>query len=234
MSIHLRRDLDAIRQDLQGLAGLVETAIYKSIRALTERDAALAKTVIDGDKAIDAEENHIDEECLKVLALHQPVAVDLRLIASAMMIVVDLERMGDIAEEIAERAVHLASRPPLAIPDDIIGMTDLSISMVKQSLEAFIGVDAEMARRIIRMDDGVNELNNRLIAHILNQMRNNPAQLEENLSLFSVIRCIERIADHATNIAEDVCYLVEGEIVRHTDRAQVLGRPRTRSLRSTS
>ena len=233
MSIHLQRDLDGIRKGLLGLAGLVETAIYNSIRSLVERDVELARKVVDGDAAIDAEENHIDEECLKVLALHQPVAVDLRLIASAMMIVVDLERMGDLAEEIAERTIHLATRPPLAIPDEIVSMTDLSISMVRQSLEAFIGVDAEMARRIIRMDEGVNALNNRLIAHILDQMRSNPSQLEENLSLFSVVRCLERIADHATNIAEDVCYLVEGEIIRHTDRAQVLGRPRTRPTRST-
>jgi phosphate transport system protein len=233
MSIHLQRDLDGIRKGLLGLAGLVEAAIYNSIRSLVERDAELARKVVDGDAAIDAEENHIDEECLKVLALHQPVAVDLRLIASAMMIVVDLERMGDLAEEIAERTIHLATRPPLAIPDEIVSMTDLSISMVRQSLEAFIGVDAEMAMRIIRMDEGVNALNNRLIAHILEQMRSNPSQLEENLSLFSVVRCLERIADHATNIAEDVCYLVEGEIIRHTDRAQVLGRPRTRPTRST-
>ena len=233
MSIHLQRDLDGIRKGLLGLAGLVETAIYNSIRSLVERDVELARKVVDGDAAIDAEENHIDEECLKVLALHQPVAVDLRLIASAMMIVVDLERMGDLAEEIAERTIHLATRPPLAIPDEIVSMTDLSISMVRQSLEAFIGVDAEMARRIIRMDEGVNALNNRLIAHILDQMRSNPSQLEENLSLFSVVRCLERIADHATNIAEDVCYLVEGEIIRHTDRAQVLSRPRARPTRST-
>lgn len=233
MSIHLQRDLDGIRKGLIGLAGLVETAIYDSIRSLTERDAELARKVVEGDAVIDAEENHIDEECLKVLALHQPVAVDLRLIASAMMIVVDLERMGDLAEEIAERTIHLSTKPPLAIPDEIVSMTDLSISMVRQSLEAFIGVDAEMARRIIRMDDGVNDLNNRLIAHILEQMRLNPSQLEENLSLFSVVRCLERIADHATNIAEDVCYLVEGEIIRHTDRAQVLGRPRNRSTRPT-
>lgn len=233
MSIHLQRDLDGIRQGLLGLAGLVETAIYNAIRSLTERDADLARKVVDGDALIDAEENHIDEECLKILALHQPVAVDLRLIASAMMIVVDLERMGDLAEEIAERTIHLASCPPLAIPDEIVAMTDLSISMVRQSLEAFIGVDAEMARRIIRMDEGVNDLNNRLIAHILGQMRANPSQLEENLSLFSVVRCLERIADHATNIAEDVCYLVEGEIIRHTDRAQALVRPRSRPTRPT-
>lgn len=233
MSIHLQRDLDGIRKGLLGLAGLVETAIYDSIRSLIERDAELARRVVDGDAVIDAEENHIDEECLKALALHQPVAVDLRLIASAMMIVVDLERMGDLAEEIAERTIHLSTKPPLEIPDEIVSMTDLAITMVRQSLEAFIGVDAEMARRIIRMDEGVNDHNNRLIAHILEQMRSNPFQLEENLSLFSVVRCLERIADHATNIAEDVCYLVEGEIIRHTDRAQVLGRPRIRSTRPT-
>jgi len=232
MSIHLQRDLDAIRKDLLALAGLVETSIYKAVRALTERDIDLAREVIEGDALIDSEENHIDEECLKVLALHQPVAVDLRLIASAMMIVVDLERMGDLAEEIAERAQHLSSRPPVPIPTDVIAMTDLAITMVRQSLEAFIGVDSELARRIIRMDEGVNDINRRMITHVVDQMRANPALIEENLSLFSVVRCLERIADHATNIAEDVCYLVEGEIIRHKDRAEALARQLNRGTRA--
>lgn len=232
MAIHLERDLDGIRKGILGLAGLVETAIYDAIRSLVERDPDLARQVIAGDAQIDAEENRIDEECLKVLALHQPVAVDLRLIASAMMIVVDLERMGDLAEEIAERSIHLASRPPLAIPDEIARMTDLAITMVRQSLEAFISLDTETAWQIIRMDEGVNAHNTRLIDHILGQMRSNQAQLEENLSLFSVVRCLERIADHATNIAEDVCYLVEGEIIRHKDRGQSPGRPLNRPTRA--
>jgi phosphate transport system protein len=140
--------------------------------------------------------------------------------------------MGDLAEEIAERALHLSSRPPVPIPTDVIAMTDLAITMVRQSLEAFIGVDSELARRIIRMDEGVNDINRRMITHVVDQMRANPALIEENLSLFSVVRCLERIADHATNIAEDVCYLVEGEIIRHKDRAEALARQLNRGTRA--
>ena len=116
MAKHLQRDLDSLQQDMLALAGLVEGAVHKAIRALQERDVELAREVIDGDGQIDNEENHIDEECLKILALHQPVAVDLRLIAAAMLINVDLERIGDLAEEIAERAIHLAEPPLLADP----------------------------------------------------------------------------------------------------------------------
>ena len=142
MAKHLQRDLDELQRDLLALAGLVEGAIHKAIRALQDRDVRLAREVIAGDNQIDNEENHIDEECLKMLALHQPVAVDLRRITAAMMIVVDLERMGDLAEEIAERALQLARPPHLPIPERLQRMTDLTTTMVRQSLDAFVNLDA--------------------------------------------------------------------------------------------
>jgi phosphate transport system protein len=215
MAKHLHRDLDNLQRDLLGLAGLVEEAIHKAIRALRERDAALARQVIAGDSQIDQEENHIDEECLKILALHQPVAVDLRRIIAAMKINTDLERMGDLAEEIAERAVHLARLPRVATPHRLQHMTDLTAMMARQSLDAFVNLNTAQAQAVIRMDDEVDRYNVEIIDVIVQTMKDSPSLIEPGLSLFSAVRQLERIADHATNIAEDVVYLVEGEIVRH-------------------
>jgi phosphate transport system protein len=218
MAIHLRRDLDNLQRDLLALAGLVEGSIHKAIRALRERDTKLAREVIDGDGQIDTEENHVDEECLKILALHQPVAVDLRRIVTAMMINTDLERMGDLAEEIAERALQLASGPPLPVPDDLQKMTDLTALMVRQSLDAFVNLSTTQAHAVLRLDDQVDHYNDEIIQRLVQTMKTTPALVEPALSMFSVVRHLERIADHATNIAEDVVYLVEGELIRHRNR----------------
>jgi phosphate transport system protein len=215
MAIHLRRDLDNLQRDLMALAGLVEMAIHKAIQALRQRDVKLAQEVIAGDPQIDLEENHIDEECLKILALHQPVASDLRRITAAMMINIDLERMGDLAEEIAERAIHLAGHPQLHVPAQLQRMTDLTTLMVRQSLDAFVNLNTVQAETVLRMDDEVDRYNNEIINELVRAMKNTPALIEPGLSMFSATRHLERIADHATNIAEDVVYLVEGEIVRH-------------------
>jgi phosphate transport system protein len=215
MAKHLQRDLDSLQRDLLALAGLVEGAIHKSIQALQERDVALAREVIAGDTQIDREENHIDEECLKILALHQPVAVDLRRIIAAKMINTDLERMGDLAEEIAERAIHLSHPPLLPIPEKLQCMTDLTTMMVRHSLDAFVNLDIAAAQTVMRMDDQVDHYNNEIIAELIQAMKSSPSLVEPGLSMFSAVRHLERIADHATNIAEDVVYLVEGEIIRH-------------------
>jgi phosphate transport system protein len=218
MSIHLQRDLDNLQRLILTLGGLVEAAIFKAIRALRERNVGLAQEVVEGDSQIDSDENAITEECLKILALHQPVAGDLRRIATAMMAVVDLERMGDLAEEIAERAVHMSRLQCGPFPDGIETMTDLALTMVRQSLNAFVNGDADLARRVIRMDDAVDDYNNKLISEITKTMRSAPELIECALSQFSVVRHVERIADHATNIAEDVCYQVEGQLIRHQPR----------------
>jgi phosphate transport system protein len=215
LAIHLRRDLDNLQRDLMALASLVEGAVHKAILALRQRDVKLAQEVIAGDPQIDSEENHIDEECLKILALHQPVAIDLRRITAAMMINIDLERMGDLAEEIAERAIHLAGHPQLHIPVELQRMTDLTTLMVRQSLDSFVNLNTVQAEAVIRMDDEVDRYNNEIIDELIRAMKNSPALIEPGLSMFSATRHLERIADHATNIAEDVVYLVEGEIVRH-------------------
>jgi phosphate transport system protein len=219
MSKHLERDLDNLQRDMLSLASLVETTLHKATTALIERDVKLAQEVISADVQIDDEENHIDEECLKMLALHQPVAIDLRRITAAMMIIVDLERMGDLAEDIAERALHLAHHPQLPIPEKLQRMTDLTTTMVRQSLDAFVNLDARLARSVHRLDDDVDRYNSEIIGELIETMKSSPDFIEPGLSLFSATRHVERIADHATNIAEDVIYLVEGEIARHRPAA---------------
>lgn len=219
MSIHLQRDLEKLQHDLLALAASVEEAIHKAIRALQDREVDQAEQVIVGDNQIDEEENHIEEECLKILALHQPVAVDLRRIAAALKINAELERMADLAEDIAERALHLARLPAIPIPVKLQRMTDLTTSMVRQSLDAFVELDARQARRVCRLDDEVDRYNSEIIQELVALMQESPTHVEAGLSLFSATRHLERIADHATNIAEDVVYLVEGNIIRHRPAA---------------
>jgi phosphate transport system protein len=219
MSKHLERDLDDLQRDLITLASSVEEAIVKATSALKERRSALAQEVIDGEHQIDQEENHIEEECLKILALHQPVAIDLRRITAALKINAELERMGDLAEDIAERAQHLARLPAMAVPDKLQRMADLAATMVRQSLDAFVNLDTQLARQVCRLDDEVDRYNNEIIKELIRNMESSPTMVGPGLSLFSATRHIERIADHATNIGEDVVYLVEGEIIRHRPAA---------------
>jgi phosphate transport system protein len=219
MSKHLERDLAELQRDLLTMASSVEEAIQKAIKALETRNSALAQEVIDGDHLIDEEENHVEEECLKMLALHQPVAVDLRRITAALKINTELERMADLAEDIAERAILLAKLPAIPIPAKLQRMTDLTTSMVRQSLDAFVNLDVRLARMVCRLDDEVDRYNSDIIEELIRNMQASLETVEAGISLFSAIRHLERIADHATNIAEDVVYLVQGEIIRHRPAA---------------
>ncbi len=215
MSKHLERDLDDLQKDIMGLASLVEQAFSLSIIALRDHNPDIARDVIQGDMQIDMEENQINEDCLKILALHQPVAGDLRRCTAAMMIITDLERMGDLAEEISERAIQLCAPPFFPIPEGLQRMVDMTTIMVRQSLDAFVNLDVKQALMVVRMDDEVDRYNNQIIQEIIKLMTDSTSNIQHGLSMFSAVRHIERIADHATNIAEDVIYLVEGEIVRH-------------------
>src|SRR5436309_10394556 len=174
MSKHLERDLESLKHDLLALASSVEEAIHKATRALQHREPELAQEVIEGDNAIDQEENHVEEECLKMLALHQPVAVDLRRIVAALKINTDLERMADLAEDIAERALQLNRLPEIPIPDRLQRMTDLTTSMVRQSLDAFVNLDAKLARLVCRLDDEVDRLNCAIIEEVIALMQKAP------------------------------------------------------------
>jgi phosphate transport system protein len=215
MSKHWERDLENLQRHLMAMAMSVEEAISKGTRALRERDATLAREVVEGDSAIDQEENYVENECLKMLALHQPVAIDLRRIIAALKINTDLERMADLAVNMAERALSLAELPQIAVPERLQRMTDATTSMVRQSLDAFVMLNAEQARRVILMDDEVDRYNREIIAELIGHMQRSPELVPAFMSFFSAVRQLERIADHATNIAEDVVYLIEGEIIRH-------------------
>jgi phosphate transport system protein len=219
MSKHLERDLENLQRDILTLAASVEDLLAKATRALQDRESDVAQEVIVADSEIDSQENEVEEECLKMLALHQPVAVDLRRIAAVLKINAELERMADLAGDIAGRALVLARPPFIPIPDDLQRMTDLTTSMVRQSLDSFVHLDVRLARRVCRLDDEVDAYNDRIIQTVIGHMKESPEMVEPGLSLFSAIRYLERIADHATNIAEDVIYLVEGEIVRHRPEA---------------
>ncbi len=218
MSKHLERDLDNLQKRIVGFAGLVEEAIFKAVQALHEHNTDQAEEVIDGDEPIDMAENAIAEECLKLLALHQPVATDLRRIATTFMLTTDLERMADLARHIAEAGIVLAT-PPFPIPAKLLQMADITLSLVRQSLDSFVHLDSQLARRVVRMDDEVDRYNDEIIAELTVAMKQSPDVVEPGLTLFAATRHLERIADHATNIAEDVIYLVEGEIVKHRPEA---------------
>ena len=215
MTKHMQRDLERLQRLILRMAGYVEEAVYQSIHALRENDHRLAARVVEGDGRIDQLENEVQEECLKNLALYQPVAVDLRRISAVLLISTDLERMGDLAVAIAERAMHIANTPHPAVPPRLKPMAEKATDMVRRALDAFVNSDAAAARAVIRTDAQVDADNDAIIAGLIAMMKTAPDQIEAALSLFSATRHLERIADHATNIAEDVIYLVEGEVVRH-------------------
>lgn len=215
MSKHLERDLDRLKHAISRMAARVEEVIFLATQALTHHDAAAARRAVACDEAIDALENESQEECLKILALHQPVAGDLRRVGAVMLISTDLERMGDLAVSIAERATVLARPPYTPLPSNLEAMTARASRMVRKSLDAFVNDDAAMAKATIKLDDEVDADNVAAIAEILALMKRHPDHIEPGLALFTVVRNVERIADHAVSIAEDVVYLVEGAVLRH-------------------
>jgi phosphate transport system protein len=212
---HLERDLEQLHRDILSLSANVEEIIDKAGRALRERRMDLAEQVLYGDDEVDTREVHIEEECLKILALHQPVAADLRRVATVIKINSDLERIADLAANIAERAKYLISQPEFPIPTRLERMIDLSTMMVRGAIDSFVNLDANAARKLCTLDDEVDRYNREIIEELYQVMRQNPDSIPAAMHCFSASRHVERIADHATNIAEDVIYLVEGEIARH-------------------
>ena len=216
MSKQLQIEMERLQRMILEMAGCVEEAVYASTSALEKRDAVAARRVLEKDHEIDLFENAVQEECLKILALHQPVAVDLRRISAVMLISTDLERMGDLAVNIAERAIAISQPPFPTIPQRLTSMTHRATQMVHKALGAFVNSDANAAREIIRLDTEVDRDNDAIIAELIAEMKLSPDRIESGISLFSAVRHLERIADHATNIAEDVVYLVEGSMLRHS------------------
>lgn len=215
MSKHLHRDLERLKRDILQLGALVEEATVMAIAAFAQRRADLAQGVVDGDTAIDRREVELEEECLKMLALHQPVAADLRFIIVALKVNNDLERMGDLAVNIAERALALASLPPIGVQEDFRPLAEQVRIMVRGCLDALVNRDTALARQVCLDDDDVDRRHARMFKLIQDLILLSPEALEGGIQALSVSRNLERIADLATNIAEDVVFMVEGEVIRH-------------------
>lgn len=215
MSRHLQREIEKLKKHILALSALVEESLHKAIKSLLERDEKLALRVIKGDEDIDQMEVDVEEECLKILALHQPVAIDLRFIVAILKINNDLERIGDLAVNIAERAVFLSTKEPIGIEFDFPRMVEIAKSMLKQSIDALVNMDTALANKVCASDDEIDSLNREMYRQIQGAIRKYPERMECLIHLLAISRHLERIADHATNIAEDVIYMVEGEIIRH-------------------
>ena len=215
MSKHFERDIQQIHRRLMSLFGLVEKMIDDAARALVEKQVDLAKKVINSDQQVDAVEVEIEEECLKILALHQPVATDLRRVTTVLKIIVELERMADLACNIAERAECMHQYSYFPTPEKLPEMVRQATLMVRMALDSFVDSDAVLAKKVIECDDAVDKNNLIIISELKAMMCDDSSIAEAALHCFSASRHIERIADLAENIAEDVIYLVDGEIVRH-------------------
>ena len=216
MPRHFHEELEALKQTLLAMGGLVEDQIRHAMQALVDRDDALASEVIERDRQVNAYDVEVDEQCVELLALHQPAAVDLRFITTAMKIVTDLERIGDQAVNIAQRVIELNREPQLKPYIDLPRMAERAQAMVKESLDAFVARDTELARRVRAEDDEVDALKEQIFRELLTFMMEDPRSIPRAIRLILISRCMERVADHATNIAEMVIYLVEGKMVRHT------------------
>lgn len=215
MERHFQQELDRLKQRLLYMAGLVEKAIHNSIEAALRGDAAAREQVLAHEDEINALHIEIDKIALKLLALHQPVAGDLRFITAAMKINTDLERMGDQAINIAESASFLFKRPMQKQISDLFTMGDLTEKMVRQSLDAFVSRDADLARSIILQDDDVDRLKDKIFRDLIAEIKSNPDIVESEFDFILIARNLERIADHATNIAEDVIFMAVGKDIRH-------------------
>lgn len=216
MPMHLDREIESLKRQILSLSALVEEAVARSVAAIQGRDPAMAKAVVDNDEAVDALEVEVEEECLKMLALHQPVAHDLRFIVACIRLNNDLERIGDLAVNIGERAIELAGKPePDEKPMDVGAMAGHVRRMLAQALDALVNLDAEQARRVCAMDDVADAMHRESFRRVEEAVTRRAADFATMTQYLSVSRYLERIADHATNIAEDVIYMVEGSIARH-------------------
>jgi len=215
METHFQKELQELKEDLLKMAALVEEAISTAVQSLVKRDSDLAKRTFEGEDQINKMEIDLEDTCLKLLALRQPMAADLRFITSAMKIITDLERMGDQAVNIAERAISLNQEPQLKPYIDIPKMAEIAQSMVKDVLDAFVNSDPKLARSVCERDDLVDGLNDQVFRELLTFMMSDFQTITRAVHLMIVCRCLERIADHATNIAEDVIFLVDARVIKH-------------------
>ena len=216
MPRHFHEELEALKQTLLAMGGLVEDQIRRVMKALLERDDVMAQEVVERDRQVNTYDVEVDEQCVSLLALYQPAAGDLRFITTAMKIVTDLERIGDQAVNIAQRVLELNREPQLKPYIDLPRMAEQAQRMVKESLDAFVARDTALARQVCGEDSEVDLLKEQIFRELLTFMMEDPRTIPRAIRLILISRCMERVADHATNIAEMVIYLVEGKMVRHT------------------
>lgn len=216
MQRHLQQDIERLKDKIILMGEAVEDRVYQATLSVINRDPKKADAVIKGDKDIDDMEVVIEEECLKLLALHQPVAIDLRFIVAILKINNDLERIGDLAVNIAERAAFLATQEPIDIPFDLNAMATLAEKMVTESINALLTMDTKLAHKVRSLDDSMDAMNREIYVKVKERLAESPEYINSLLHLLSVGRHLERISDHASNISEDVIYLVDAKIIRHT------------------
>jgi len=215
MKDRLHKEIDGLKQQALSLVAVVEENVFMAVDALQKRNYTLARKVIDADSNVDELEVDLEEECLKILALYQPVANDLRFIISILKMNGDLERISDLAVNIAERAEFLSNRPPLKLSFDFRLMAEKVQVMLRRSINALVELDVRTAYDVCASDDDIDAMNRTMYRVVEDAARENPDDIERLLHYLGASRHLERIADHATNIAEDVIYLINGEIVRH-------------------
>jgi phosphate transport system protein len=222
MERHFETEMQALKNRLLSMGAMVEERVQHAVLALMERNSATAERIIAGDEEVNELQIEVDDRCLKLLALQQPMASDLRLITAAMKINADLERIGDQAVNIAENSLKLMANAPLKPIIDLPRMAEIAEGMTRDSLDAFVRKDAALARAVLARDDEVDQLKDHIFRVLLTYMMADPGTIERALSLILVSRNLERIADHATNIAEDVIFVVEAKDVRHHHEERML------------
>lgn len=215
MTKHLEREIEKLKKRILFLGSLVEERVQVAIESVTTRNRELAKEVIMKDYEIDELEVEVEEDCLKVLALHQPVAVDLRFLIAVIKINNDLERIGDEAVNISQRVESITKSEAMTFPFDFSVMGAKAVTMLRTSLDALVNLDLDLAFKVLTMDDEVDELNRKAYDKAKEIIRASPELVRPLINYYLISRHLERIGDHATNLAEEVIYLVEGEIVRH-------------------
>lgn len=215
MAVHLQREIDKLKKQIVLLSGSVEKRVADAVRSIDRRDAGLARQVKESDALIDQAEVEVEEECLKILALHQPVAMDLRFIVAVLKINSDLERIGDEAVNIAGRALNIFAYPRIEIDFDLNALARAVMAMLRRSLDALVNMDAALAHEVLDADDEIDGTVQVLFQQVKDGIRRQPEKIDYLIEYMRINRHLERIADHATNIAEDVLYMIEGRIVRH-------------------
>lgn len=215
MTAHFFREMERMHRDILSMCSTVEELVFDALEGLRQGRSELSKELAGRDREVDEWDIRIEEECLKILALYHPVANDLRRVTVVMKITAELERVADLAVSIAERSASMLEFMPFPMPPGLGEMARQALTMLHDSIDAFVEEDPERARDVCSRDDQVDLLNNQLIQEVVSVMKEQPELIESGMHLFSVIRHVERVADHATNIAEDVVYMVEGAIIRH-------------------